>query len=149
NIQTMKKIICIYFHLPMITLKAQSINSSFSEDFSVKMSSVYKGYYGHYRGGTRITDHKVGFMYSYKAGDFFYHLEIDPISLFKVGAHNLSVHKYDAAMKEIKSNKLQDGTTYGPYISKMILFNDKLIVLYYVKIDNNLKLFCGEVDTIS
>jgi hypothetical protein len=115
------------------TLSAQEVKIKFSERFD------------------KATEHNE----IIKSGKFYYALDIDSkgyqfayTAKLSKYTHGISLQKYDENLKKVKSLELEKGDkVFGPFNSRLVMLNDKLILFYYKYPEaETIKLYASYVD---
>ncbi len=129
----MKKLLLVFVIFNSTGLLAQQIKVNYSAKFEFRKEE-----------GTE-----------YQIGNFYYRMDLDLTGpQFAIGAklsknvHAITLYKYDAAMKEIKAVKLEEGKkNFGPFNSHFVILDNKLLLVYYKYPDaKTIKLFVSEVN---
>jgi hypothetical protein len=134
----MKKTLVPLFLFLSFLSQAQTTSVTLSKKFSLKEhgSTMNGGQF------FKVGDNWFAMELDYAGMQFAYTAKLDKIK------YGINILKYDAGMKEVKKISFQGKEKqFGPFIPRLVLFHDKLILLYYQSMaDNSIKLSMAVID---
>ena len=130
----MKKVLLLLLTITVANVYSQEFKVGFSNEFEIK---------------------DLGLMQNVKIGDSYFREEVTTggpkffltVKLSKM-KYGITLYRYDANMKETQKLELDNGKKeFGPLVSRMIGFDDKLLLFYYrYTPEETIKLFVSQIE---